>query len=174
MRKISKITVKHILDEFPDTSFIGEYTDNLEDGVIVREFDKFYEDLTEEELENIPSRGREFRCFKPYSGGENPGTEDYKKYGFQDYQRMEQLNRGHFCFIGIKAEAEILTSQNNGQSWLINSFSSGGLWGIESDSDKSYIEDVEKEQIEELFSELKEIGFTEEDFQNVKIEYKRF
>src|SRR6266853_1539084 len=37
--------------------------------------------------------------------GESPA--DIRKYIRQDYDRMESLNRGNWCFIGIRAEAEI-------------------------------------------------------------------
>src|SRR5581483_1013141 len=76
------VIVEKELDECPDTSYIGEYTDKLEDGVIVRVGEnpgEFYEDLTDEEKESIPAHSREFRGFKPYAAGEPVGSKDYKK-----------------------------------------------------------------------------------------------
>jgi hypothetical protein len=62
--------------------------------------------------------------------------------------------------ICVRVQAEINTSPN-GTDWLINRVSSGGLWGIESDSDKSYLATVAKEELSELKSTLSELGFSE-------------
>jgi len=146
--KIESIIIEHIFDDNADTSWLGKYTDEIEDGVIVRKFNMFYEDLSEDEQEELPERGREFRCFKPYAGGENVGTKEYKEYGMSDYRRMEGLNNGIWNFIGIKAKADIYFEENGVSQY--QEITSGGLWGIESDSDKQYIEECEKEQIEDL------------------------
>jgi len=76
----------------------------------------------------------------------------------QHYERMEKLNNGDFCFIGIRAYATI--SIPSGTSSVESEVSSGGLWGIESDSDKSYLESVEKEELGQLRTELKALGFS--------------
>jgi len=44
-------------------------------------------------------------CWENYKG-ESP--EDIRKYIRQDYERMERLHRGGWCYLGIRAEAEIL------------------------------------------------------------------
>lgn len=87
----------------------------------------------------------------------------------QDYKRMKSLYRDQWCFIGIRADAEI------GISCLANkgcvhgrevyythtqTITSGGLWGIESDSDKDYLESVEKEELSDLRGQLKSLGFS--------------
>jgi hypothetical protein len=136
------------LDENPDTSYLGEYTDKLEDGVIVREGDKpgeFYEDLTEEEIENIPRRGREFRGFKPYAGGEKVGSKDYKKYGLQDYKRMEELSAGDWNYIGIIAVASREGIELGHAS----------VWGFESDGGQAWLEEEAKNIGEDALSEAK-------------------
>lgn len=175
MKRIAKITIKHIIDESPDTSFIGEYTDELGPGVIVRALRNFYEKLPtlmerdtngrfyrKSEPYNLPLRGREYRGFIPYAGGEEKGTRNYYRYGMQDFKRMESLEHGNFCFIGIRAEAEIQTSEQ-GKDWLINHISSGGLWGIESDSPESYFKEVAQQELAELEKLLLELNFTAEE-----------
>jgi hypothetical protein len=185
MKKIDSVKIIHIVDDNPDTSFIGEYTNDLEPGVIVRQYSEFYEKIPTEmerdtdgtfyrkkapEVDRWYNRG-ECPTFRPYAGGEKVGTKNYYVYGMQDYNRMEALNNGDFCFLGISAEAKVLTS-TDGENWLINTLSSGGLWGIESDGEKSYIKDVEEEELEHLKDVLKEYGFSEEEiteaFKNIK------
>lgn len=95
----------------------------------------------------------------------NPNHENYKglpedeirKYCLQDYARMESLNEGDFCFIGIRAEADYSTG---GQVSPVQTISSGGLWGIESDSSPEYIKEIETEELASLKAELKAIGFS--------------
>ena len=182
MKKIESIKKVHTVDDNPITSFLGEYTKIGRPGVIIRQYDEYYEKIpTEMERDTdgtflckkapeISNRGNEYPAFKPYAGGEKVGTKNYYKYGMQDYRRMEALNNGDFSFLGISAEARVLTS-TDGQNWLINTLSSGGLWGIESDAG-SYITEVEDEELENLKVVLKEYGFSDEEiteaFKDVK------
>ena len=88
-----------------------------------------------------------------------PNTaEEVRKYVAQDYARMEDLNRGGWCYIGIKAEAEI--SIPSGNYSTLQTIHSGGLWGIESDSDKSYFAEVQGEQLADLRAQLSALGFS--------------
>ena len=96
----------------------------------------------------------EFRYFNPYHErcpGES--TADIRGHCQQDYERMERLNRGDWCFIGIRADAEIVVDG------VMQEISSGGLWGIESDSDRAYLTEIEGEQLSELRDQLRALGF---------------
>jgi hypothetical protein len=154
IKKIFEVRVERLLDEDSDMSWLGEYTDELKDGVIVRQFDEFYEKLPRDEeedfIEPLPDRGREFRAFRPYAGGEKVGTDEYYKYGMQDYERMESFERQEWYFIGILAKARVGVSFDGGKTFNLDTFTSGGLWGIESDSDESYIKEEENTQLDEL------------------------
>jgi hypothetical protein len=88
--------------------------------------------------------------------GETP--EQIRKYVRCDYERMERLNRGDWCYVGIRAEAEILIP--TGDASLAQAITSGGLWGIESDSDESYFAEVGAEELAELRTQLSGIGFS--------------
>jgi hypothetical protein len=76
--KIESVRIEQVIDEIADTSWLGFYTDTIEAGVIVRCHEEYYERLPEEK--EAPARGREFRGFKPYAGGEKIGTDDYYTY----------------------------------------------------------------------------------------------
>jgi hypothetical protein len=71
---------------------------------------------------------------------------------------MESLNNGQWSYIGISAQAEVLT--NTDKLSTVQRITSGGLYGIESDSDRVYLESVEKEELESLKAELSAIGFS--------------
>ena len=106
----------------------------------------------------------EYRYFNPSfnyvdkSGKATDEPENVRKYTRQDYERMESLNRGSWCHIGISAVAEVVT--NAGSMSTVQTIHSGGLYGIESDSERSYLESVEQEELASLKSELSAIGFS--------------
>lgn len=169
--RIEEIKIIHSPDCDTDLSFIGEYTDDMEPGIIVRQYGEFYEKLPAEMerdtdgkfyrkgAPDVPPTGREYRGFRPYAGGEKPGSADYYKYGYQDFKHMEQIERGNLQFIGIYATAKISYSIEQG-SRRIETFRSGGLWGIEEGykgSDK-YIREEEKNQLDELREHLEQFN----------------
>jgi len=85
--------------------------------------------------------------------------EEVRKYVRQDYERMESANRGDWCMLGIQAEAEFFISTRD-ITRVAGHVRSCGLWGIESDSDDSYLESVEKDELADLRSQLKTLGFS--------------
>jgi len=115
----------------------------------------------------------EFRYFNAsfnYVGKDGKPTdglspEEVRKYVRQDYERMEGLNAGDWCFVGIRAEAEIVVIENviSGPPRFPitpQTITSGGLWGIESDSDRAFSESVEKDELADLRTQLLAFGFT--------------
>ena len=49
---------------------------------------------------------------------------------------MERLNRGDWGYIGVRADAEIIVDG------VSQDITSGGLWGVESDSDRAYLAEL--------------------------------
>lgn len=152
--KILEITIHKAVDEYPDTSFLGEYTDQEAPWVICRRHGEYVKNLGEDDC--IPERSREYRFFKPYAGGEPEGSDDFQRYGKQDFDRMEALNRGDFYYMGVWAEARVKLTDGD----LTQTISSGGLWGVESDSPEDYLLDIEKEELVTLRRELIAVGFS--------------
>ena len=109
----------------------------------------------------------EFRYFNPSfnyvdASGKlvNGNTaEEVRKCVAQDYARMESLNRGDWCFVGVKAEAEISIPSGSGYS-TSQTIHSGGLWGIESDSGESCFAEVQADELANLRSQLSALGFS--------------
>lgn len=75
------------------------------------------------------------------------------RYMRQDFERMESYHRGEWGMVGVYARASITVAG------IIQTVQSGGLWGIESDSDESYFAEIEAEQLSELVTVLEELGF---------------
>ncbi len=211
-KRIHSVTIKRMVDDSPDTSWLGEYanastsehsidrTHSLEcrsqsgaqeymvqlydtngeeaggavfmDRAKADEYAAFHAPLQsgftfEIEERNAEcdcgeqgdmSRG-EYRYFNPSSNYKDETPENTRKYVRQDYERMEQLNRGDWCFIGIRAEADYFVGMGRGHS-LIQTVTSGGLWGIESDSDADYVKSIEQEELSSLREQLEAIGFS--------------
>jgi len=164
MKRIHKVVIKRMQDECPDTSWLGDYSD--------KQASEFSID-----------RAHDLDCLYRYFNGpienyKGELPEDIRKYVRQDFERMESLYRGDFCFIGIRAEAEWSITQTeyarNGS--LIQTVTSGGLWVIESDSSSEYLKEIEQEQLAELRSQLKAIGFSSRAisaaFRNVETEVR--
>lgn len=160
MKRLDHITIEILNDDHADTSYLGEYTDDLEPGVIIRATRTFYEDMTEDEHDAIPFNPRwaEDRGFRPYAGGEPVGTDAYRANGLQDFERMERLNRGDWCYTGIRATAHFRISQGAG-CWIEHNISTPGLWGVESDCGKDYLAEIAAEECAQLRSDLIELGF---------------
>lgn len=165
MKKINFIKVIREYDDNPDTSYLGEYGDKIKPGCIIVESGKFIEDVSDNE---IPEKGREYRFFYPMEIGEKIGSKKYREYSLQNFKRIERLNSGDWNYISISAEARVLTSYD-GTNWLINTLSSGGLYGIESDSDEDYLKTIEDEETDSLKDVLKEYGFSDEEISQVEI-----
>lgn len=89
----------------------------------------------------------------------DPDTSYLEQEGFED--RLAEFRNDEFAFIGIMAEAELRIPQGSEPyPAIIQTITSGGLWGIESDSDKAYLAGIEQEQLAELRDQLKALGFS--------------
>jgi hypothetical protein len=155
-KRILNVTVRRMLDDSPDTSYLGEFSNSSE-----TEF-------------AINHRGRngspnEYAYFNPGSVEPFDGKKDSWHKGNRarwhkamlqnaeaDYKRMLALDNGEFCYVGIRAEAEIQAAQFG----AIQTITSGGLWGVESDSTEDYLASIEKEELSDLRSTLADLGFS--------------
>lgn len=81
-----------------------------------------------------------------------PDSSYLESEGFQE--RRQRYDNGAFGFIGIQAEAEIVVAG------VCQTITSGGLWGIESDSTPDYISEIEQEEIVQLQEILHALGFS--------------
>jgi hypothetical protein len=128
-----------MVDDSPDMSWLGEYSDTA---------------TSEYSIDREHSMARdEYQYFNPSANYKGETPENMRKYVLRDYERMESLNRGDWCFMGVRAEAEIVLGG------IRQTIASGGLWGIESDSNKSYFTEIETEQLAELREQLHIVGF---------------
>jgi hypothetical protein len=169
-KQITKVWIDFPVDESPDFSDLGEFSDKPEAWAIVREGPyrgQFVADLPEDA--ELPEPGRESRFFVPYAGGEPQGTEDYRTNGLQDWERMESYNNDQWSYHGVIAKASFIS--RNG---LEHTVSSGGVWGVGSDSGDDFFAELAQEEMAGLKDELLDLGFSEQEidaaFANVESE----
>jgi hypothetical protein len=207
-KRILSVTIRRMIDESPDTSWLGEYSNrpkteyaidraHAEDCAsleanhfqTVERLERIIGHLNASRMEegNKPEStewesldesidalvslqdeatecdcsggdmGRgELRYFNgPVENYKGESPEDIRKYVRQDYDRMESLNRGDWCFIGMRAEAEVQTGSD-----VVQRITSSGLWGIESDSGREHLEETQREELAQLKDELVGLGFS--------------
>jgi len=113
---------------------------------------------------------REYRYFNPnHQNYKGLPEAEIRKYCRQDFDRMESLNAGNWCYIGIRAEAEIaipcLANKGCVRGHEVfyshtQTITSGGLYGIESDSGREHLEETGREELHNLKTELLALGFS--------------
>ena len=96
----------------------------------------------------------ELRYFNTSGNYTGEPIADIVTYTKQDYARMESLNNQNWYYLGIGAEAKVTIGN------VCQTIKSGGLWGIESDSEESYLKEEEQNQLAELRGVLYEMGFS--------------
>ena len=146
MKKIKQITIKHIPDYDADLSWLGKFSD--EKGEFAVKHNGGHNTL-------------------PYFNAENV---ENMKQARQNYNQIMKYDSGDLYAIGIKAEAEVYTSQD-GKTWKIDHITSAGLWGIEmgNKGDNEDIKSIEEDELDDLKITLKEFGFTDKEINNAPV-----
>ena len=195
-KRILSVTIIHQPDSDGDTSYYGEYSSQrkskysidrahtLDCAVNQEPGSDIGQDYGEPcDCDERGDQGRnEYRYFNPsFNYVDKHGdllpdntADEVRKYVRQDYERMEALQRGDWCFIGIKAVAEVsLTNMANDSFRPVTQIiHSPGCWGIESDQSESDFNAVEQGELADLKTQLSAIGFSKRAiaaaFRNVK------
>ena len=155
-KRILSIETKRIIDESPGTSFIGQFGRQADTQFAI-------EHRGAHSLPWFnPGSVESFNPSASWIPAEVQGESARRQYWHaimtknakQDHLRMCQLIDGEFHFIGVQATAEVTVGG------VCQTLTSGGLWGIESDSEESYFAEIEAEQLSELRGILAEIDFS--------------
>lgn len=81
-----------------------------------------------------------------------PNLEERDMYRKRDAERLAAYRRGDWHMIGIRAKATIWIQRSGYQTNY--TIESPGLWGVESDSEKSYLDSVFKEECSILQADI--------------------
>lgn len=123
-------------------------------------------------LEGITMKTRELVKIEIVTEGDwSPDTSYLDLEGNEE--RKEACERGAFEFVGIYARAKVdhhKPNEGGGYQFIgTTEYRSGGLWGIEDDSGREYLQAIADEQEAELREILKEEGFTEEEIADAPV-----
>lgn len=92
---------------------------------------------------------------------ENPDTsyltQTIIKDGVDFSERYEEYKRGDFYFIGVQASIQLEIPINDNHR-ILQTITSPGLWGVESDSDKEYLNSIYAEECNTLTDMLTTMG----------------
>lgn len=136
--ELENVTIQSVPDPNPDLSHLGEYRD--EPGPEARTVDR---------AERGDQGHGERRFFVAANSPEDTGNPDSVE---QDYERMEAFNKSEWSVLGIRAEAAVTV---NGVRQTVTS---GGLYGVASDTSAEHLEQVAREELAELRDALRELG----------------
>lgn len=90
---------------------------------------------------------------------EDPDASFLEQEGFED--RLRSYQRGDFHFVGIRAQVELKIPHGATGHSIVQVVQSPGLWGIESDSNVNYFEEVFQEECEVLADMLRAMASIE-------------
>jgi hypothetical protein len=156
-KRILTVEVRRMSDESPDTSWLGEFSNRADTQFAIDHQERTGSNRVKQWFN--PGTVEDFDPAASWIPAEVANKRQYwhdamTKNAEQDYARMCSLMDGEFEFIGIGAEAEVVVEG------VCQTIHSGGLWGIESDSDESYLREIEQEQLGELRDQLYALGFS--------------
>jgi hypothetical protein len=157
-KRILSIEVKRMNEESPDVSFIGEFSSHPDTQFAIDRHERGANCHRTRQWFN-PSTVEPFKEDASWIPADVENKRQYwhdamTKNAEMDYERATAYNDGDFGFIGIRAQAEIVIGG------VCQTITSGGLWGIESDSEESYIKSVEQDELADLRGILHNLGFS--------------
>lgn len=147
MKKVLRLVLQkqHDYDSIPDD--LGTFADQPDEMHPSSTIDR--------QARGEQGRG-EYRYFIAMNSPEETGNPNSVE---QDYKRYMDFNNQKWHFISVKAVAEVKLTDNG----PIQQITSGGLYGIESDSDESEIERIIHEEKEECIEQLMAMEFEPKD-----------
>ena len=144
IRTLGKVTVivKHILDESPDVSWLGEYCNyrapaNVNQKLVHRDSGCVldHHGIWRDERGRVVAAPEDSRHSREFQYTWHDNGHEKLVYALQDSRRLEGLNRGDWCMLGIVATV----------CWDGVKVGEASIWGVESDS-PDYIATVEREE----------------------------
>jgi hypothetical protein len=147
MKKISEIVIQKVNDDYPDISYLGTFSNTPAAQFSI---------LRSEEITGVE------KGTYPYF---NAANVDSMEQAMENYQRALAFDRGDVVSLGVRAAAHVKTSAN-GKEWMLHTIKTGGLYGVDSDSEQDYFSEIATQELAELCDVLREFGFTQQDIDN--------
>lgn len=152
-----KIEVQRVYDDSADSSYLGEFceydskhTPRNENQKLVHRDSGLVLDhhgIWRDERGRIQAEPPSYRntLFREYQYTFHDNGHERISYALADNRRMEGLESGDWCYTGVRAVVTF--------SGVVIGESS--VWGIESDSDEFYFQEVEQDEVKEALREAR-------------------
>jgi len=88
-----------------------------------------------------------------------------EEYREENEKRLAAYNRGEWWYNGCRAVAVVSYPIDDHGNRRLQEFTSGGLWGIESDVDSNYRNEIHGEELADLKGHLEVFGVDTSDFE---------
>ena len=85
-----------------------------------------------------------------------PDTSYLEQEGFEE--RLRQMRNGDFTFMGVRASCTVLIGIGHKGHVIAQRIDSPGIWGVETDSDPSHIEELYESERSILLAMLDAMG----------------
>ena len=85
-----------------------------------------------------------------------PDTSYLQQEGFED--RLRQAENGDFGFMGVIATCTLIIGIGQTDHVILHRFKSPGIWGVETDSDPVYVQQLFDDERSVLLAMLNAIG----------------
>jgi hypothetical protein len=155
-KRIASVTLCAKHDDVGDISELGTFTNTSAPGAVDRKKAGTW-------------RWNEYRYFVPETSNYEGSTKaELRQYRQEDWQRAEAWASGEWWYMGIYAEAEVYIC---GVRQVLRS---PGLWGIESDSDASYFDDVIRDEVYQLREVCAAVGIDDAAFDAAEVREPRY
>ncbi len=172
---LDQIVIKQKVDESPDLSWLGEYSDRWQPGAIDRKHR--VSGWSNRQLRYfIPGNSYKDHWDGLHNMGYSRGNCDYlaRQYVMQDFQRMERYANGDLYETGIIAEAIVTYPESCvPPARRIERLTSAGIWGIASDTDEKELEQEIQGQLADLKDHLRVFNVGIRNFNKVALAAER-
>lgn len=150
---LASVEVKWIVDDSPDLSYIGKYCDDCPGAIDISKFRQvesghlgFFlsannSKYSKKGWDHVDGKTK-YKLIKKHGSLKNVT----RSYAIADFKRMEAFEKGEWEMRGCSVTVRIGKTEE-----------SDSLWGIESDSEKKYMKEVEKDCTANALSKLQKL-----------------
>jgi hypothetical protein len=158
MKRIHSIKIERVEDKSPDTSYLGTFDVEPKSEFAI---DRTHETQVARYRYFNPATVEPYNALASWIPAKITGEarraywlEAMTKNARADYERYLAFKNDEWYYVGVRASASIVIND------IAQTLTSSVLYGIESDSDKSYFDEIGAEELAELRGILHTAGFS--------------
>lgn len=158
--KLESVRIEMPLDECgwggEGLEYLGRYDDRWAPGCIDRAQGGTWTGREYRYWHWAQDAAEEVARWKARGWSKQAAAEEVARWKAADYARCEAYNEGRWYYMGVLAKAQVRIWRPGG--WDLQWIQSAGLWGIESDAGREYLEEAAREELADLRADLEALG----------------